>query len=309
MKILKFISEFRSVATKLLIIYLLVTCCVDSTLGQNSKQVDKGIGYFKSLDTKPDTIIFKTADSKKLRLLVMRPSKVGNQKAPVMVWIHGGAWVAGNPEGFIPHLRYSADIGAVGISVEYRLVPAPGKNSDPGNKNTVEDCLYDCADAIKFIRNHADELGIDPKKIIVIGDSAGGHLALCLGTLNLPEGEKADVVINCNGISDLTPEKWIKYISSGPEQLQRAQNLSPVRFLDPKDAPILTLNGAKDQVVTPEEAESFFKACKMAGIDTEYMLFPDMRHAFIVTNYTATEEQTDRALSVIRAFLVRRHFL
>ena len=308
MTILKFISGFKSVTTKLFIFYFLVTCCVDSTMGQNSVQPVKGIGYYKSLDTKPDTVVYKTADSKKLRLLVIRPSKAGDQKAPAMVWIHGGAWVAGNPEGYTPHLRYSADIGAVGIAIEYRLIPAPGKNSDPGNKNTIEDCLADCAEAIKFIRNHADELGIDPRKIIVIGDSAGGHLALCLGTLNLPADAKADVVINCNGISDLTAEKWIKYISPGTEQLQRAQNLSPVRFLDPKDAPILTLNGAKDQVVTPEEAESFFKACKMAGIDTEFMLFPDMRHAFIVTNYTATEEQTDRALAAIKTFLAKRKF-
>jgi len=309
MIILKFISGFRSVATKLLIFNLLVACCADRTMGQNSMQPSKAIGYFKSLDTKPDTVIYKITDGKRLRLLVMRPARAGDQKAPALVWIHGGAWVAGTPEGYTPHLRYSADIGAVGIAVEYRLISAPGKNSDPVNKNTIEDCLADCSDAIKFIRNHADELGIDPKKIIVIGDSAGGHLALCLGTLNLPADAKADVVINCNGISDMRIEKWLKYIPSGPEQAQRAARLSPINFLDSGDVPILTLNGQKDQVVTPEEAETFFVACKKAGIDTEYVLFPDMRHAFIVTNYTATEEQTDRALSAIRAFLVRHNFL
>lgn len=288
----------------------LITGSVSFSMAGDSIKTPQSIGYYKSLSSKPDTIVYKVADGKKLRLLVMKSSNINPKgHAAAMVWIHGGAWVAGTPEGYTAHLRYSADIGAVGIAIEYRLIAAPGKPNDIGNKNTVEDCLADCADAIKFVRDHAEEWGIDSEKIIVIGDSAGGHLALCLGTLNLPSEAKASVVINCNGISDMRIEKWLKYIPSGSNQTERAGNLSPINFLDSGDVPILTLNGQKDQVVTPEEAESFFVACKKAGIDTEYILFPDMRHAFIVTNYTATEEQTDRALSAIRAFLVRLHFL
>jgi acetyl esterase/lipase len=231
------------------------------------------------------------------------------QKCPVMVWIHGGAWTAGSPEGYIPHLRYSVAHGAVGVSIEYRLIAKPGKLSDETSDNGVTDCMTDCADAIRYIRKHACELGIDPEKIIVTGDSAGGHLALCLGVLDLPKVEKANVVINCDGISDMTLEKWIKYIKPGPEQIETAKKLSPINYTDAGDPPILTMNGAKDQVVTPAEAEKFYEACKKSGIDTEYILWPDMRHAFIVTNYTATEEQTDRALAAIGKFLVKRGFL
>ena len=306
---LKHISRSQTFIAKLFIFSLLAIFSVDRTMGQNSIQPTKGIGYFKSQDTKPDTIIYKTVDGKKLRLLVILPSQMADQKAPAMVWIHGGAWVAGSPEGFVPHLRYSAALGCAAFSIEYRLIPKPGANEPVTNKITIGDCLADCADAIRYIRQHANELGIDPQRIVVISDSAGGHLALCLGTMDLPEEAKANVVINCNGISDMTAEKWIKYISHGTGQLQMAKNLSPVNFLDPKDAPILTMNGANDQVVTSAEAESFFDSCKRAGIDTEYILFPDMRHAFIVTNYTATEEQTDRALDAMKAFLVKRKIL
>ncbi len=306
---LKHISGFLTVIAKLLIFSLLVVCCINRTMGQNSIQPAKGIGYFKSEDTKPDTIIYKTVDGKKLRLLVLRPSHAADQKAPAMVWIHGGAWVAGSPEGFVPHLRWSAANGTVGISIEYRLIPKLENRTENSSNSTIADCLADCADAIRYIRQHANELGIDPQRIVVIGDSAGGHLALCLGTMDLPNEAKANVVINCNGISDMTAEKWIKYISPGTGQLQMAKNLSPVNFLDSKDSPILTMNGANDQVVSSAEAEAFYNSCKGAGIDTEYVLFPDMRHAFIVTNYTATEEQTDRALEAIKAFLIKRKIL
>lgn len=292
----------------ILVLSMLIFGSVEFSMAGDSIRTPKSIGFYKSLTSKPDTIIYKVVDGKKLRLLVLKPS-VRNPKTSAMVWIHGGAWVAGTPDRYTPHLRYAADLGTVGIAIEYRLIAAPGKANDTNNKNTVEDCLADCADAIKFIRNHADELGIDATKIIVIGDSAGGHLALCLGTLNLPAMSKANIVINCNGISDMRLDKWLKYIPSGSNQNERATNLSPINFLDSGDVPILTLNGQKDQVVTPEEAETFFNACKKVGIDTEIVLFPDMRHAFIVTDYTATEEQTDRALATIRAFLVRRHFL
>jgi acetyl esterase len=289
---------------------ILATLLTSIVSGQEKAMDFKSIGYFKKLDTKPDTIFYKKAGNKKLRLLIMQPKRNNAlQKCPAMVWIHGGAWVAGSPEGYIPHLRYSVSRGAVGISVQYRLITPPGKSPEVKNENSIEDCIADCADAIRYLRNHADELGIDTDKIIVIGDSAGGHLALCLGTFNLPKISKADVVINCNGISDMTGEKWIKYIKPGPGQIKEAQRLSPINFLDRDDAPVLTMNGANDKVVTPSEAETFYEACKKSGIDTEYILWPDMRHAFIVTDYTATEEQTTRAILALDNFLQKRGFL
>ncbi|MDP4226856.1 MAG: alpha/beta hydrolase [Bacteroidota bacterium] len=270
----------------------------------------RSIGYYKQLSSQPDTIWYKKMGSVKLHMLVMQPvRKRKTQKCPVMVWIHGGAWVAGSPEGYIPHLRFSTDQGAVGISIEYRLISKSGNNVESESGYTIWDCLADCKDAIRYIRQHADELGIDPDKIIVIGDSAGGHLALCLGTMNLPKDTRANAVINCNGISDLTEEKWIKYIQPGTNRLKTAKQLSPIYSLDNKAVSILTMNGADDKVVTPQEAERFFNACKERGIDTEYILWPGMRHAFIVTNYTATEEQTDKALSAMLNFLVKRRFL
>lgn len=297
--------QFKSI----LVIFLL-NLVFWSASGQENSIEMKSIGYFKSLKTLPDTVYYKKVGDKSLRLLIMQPLRLHKkQKCPVIVWIHGGGWTSGSPEGYIPHLRYSVAHGAVGVAIEYRLVAAPGKLSAVTNDNKLTDCLSDCADAIKYLRKHADELGIDPDKIIVIGDSAGGHLALCLGILNLPKSAKANVVINCNGISDMTGEKWIKYVKSGPGQIKMAKQVSPINFLDAGDAPILSMNGAKDGVVTPAEAETFYLACKKAGIDTEYILWPDMRHAFIVTNYTATEEQITKALFALDRFLQKRGFL
>ena len=97
-------------------------------------------------------------------------------KRTAVVWIHGGSWTGGSAYNFFPHARYFAARGAVGFSVEYRLLKK--------NRTTVGDCLADCKSVIRYIREHAAELGIDPVKIIVMGDSAGGHLASCLGTID-----------------------------------------------------------------------------------------------------------------------------
>ncbi|MDD4921665.1 MAG: alpha/beta hydrolase [Bacteroidales bacterium] len=281
---------------------------VASGLNAENRPEFKSIGYYKGLKTQPDTLYFKKIGEEKLRLLVMQPGKPDKKiKRPAMVWIYGGGWTSGSPEGYIPHLRYSAARGAVGIALQYRLVAKPGKSSD--NKNTINDCIEDCADALQYLRKHAEELGIDPDKIIVIGDSAGGHLALCLGILNLPKNAKANVVINCNGISDMSGKPWINLVTPGPDQKKMADQVSPVNFLDARDAPILTMHGENDKVVLPADAEKFYQACKKAGIDTEYILWPGMRHAFILTNYTATEEQTTKAIFALDAFLQKRGFL
>lgn len=304
-----FPGPFFKILSSLGIIIFTITMMLPAS-AQNPLAGLKSIGYYKALNTCPDTIWFKNTRNRKLKLLVMQPHRQDTmQKCPAMVWIHGGAWVAGSPESFIPHLRWSAALETVAVSIEYRLVAKPENRPDLANGNSVEDCLSDCADAIKYLRKHADELGIDKNKIIVIGDSAGGHLALCLGTMDLPKNAKADVVINCNGISDMTVEKWIKYIRADHNQLRNAKRMSPANYLDRRDAPILTMNGSNDNVVTPQDAKAFYESCLKAGIDTDFILWPGMRHAFIVTNYTATEDQTDKALTALEAFLLKRNFL
>jgi acetyl esterase len=124
-------------------------------------------------------LVFKTVGELPLRIFYSSPEKLKQgDKRTAVVFIHGGGWVNGGTDVFFMHARYFALRGAVGFSIEYRLVKPNGPY--------VADCLADCKSAIRYLRAHAKELGIDPNKIVVIGDSAGGHLTDCLGTRKYP---------------------------------------------------------------------------------------------------------------------------
>ncbi|MDT4904892.1 MAG: acetyl esterase, partial [Pseudonocardiales bacterium] len=110
----------------------------------------------------------KAADGTSLPLRVYRPKDAGREALPVVVNFHGGGWVSGDvrqSEWWASSL--AARAGVVVASVEYRLAP---EHPFPGPPE-------DCYDATKWIADHADELAVDPNRLAVMGDSAGGNLA------------------------------------------------------------------------------------------------------------------------------------
>lgn len=293
----------------LLFAFIGIVCSAQLALAKKTSTTKLTLAYYKNSARMADTICFKEVNGRRLILLVMKPAdKTHTKNRPVLVWIHGGGWTGGNVGQFIPQLRYSAAHGAVGISVEYRLIRKTNAPDD-GNTTTLADCIADCRDAIRYIREHKNELGIDSDLVTVIGDSAGGHLALCMGILDAPSVEKADAVIDCNGITDFNNKTWQVYLPHKKRMDEEIREFSPLFNLDRNDPPLLILNGGKDNIVTPEEANKIYLESKKAGIDSEYILFDDMQHAFILTNYHATEEQTTRAILEIDHFLTKRGFL
>ena len=134
-----------------------------------------------------------------------RPSRPVASKRPALVQIHGGGWVIGDKrEQGIPLLTHMAAQGWVGFNVNYRLSPGA----------TFPDHLVDCKRAVAWIREHADDYGIDPDFICVTGGSAGGHLTALVGTTVgdprfQPGFEGADTSVAAAvpfyGIYDFTP--------------------------------------------------------------------------------------------------------
>jgi len=131
-------------------------------------------------ETKPDitpitlpgseAFVFRTAGTNELRLFVVKPK--GWTKAdhrPCFVSFFGGGWVSGSPERSVSWAKWAAGYGLVGVAPDYRT---------RGRFNgTPEDCVSDARAAVRWVEEHAEELGIDPKKLIVHGGSAGGHVA------------------------------------------------------------------------------------------------------------------------------------
>jgi acetyl esterase/lipase len=295
------------------------------------------VRYFAERDKRPvETIIYKTVGDTELQLLVCKPDgwRPG-QKRPAMVWIHGGGWVAGSPEQFVPHMKYSASRGAVAFGVQYRIMKSSGyrddkKKSEEENRRAREarhrafmegpslpDCIADCEDAMRYVRGHAPELGVDPDRISAIGDSSGAHLAACMGTIAAADA-RANAVIACSSISDLTygfggaavkPGKdgAGRTLEEDPDRMARAKAMSPHHNIATNGTSFLILHGQNDWL--KDEPQRFFRALKGAGVDCEYKVYPTAKHAFIVYGYSATLEEISRALIDMDAFLLERGLL
>ena len=234
---------------------------------------------------------------------------------PAIILIHGGAWVGGGADVFFPHVRYFASRGMVAFSINYRLIK-------PGEAG-MQECADDCRAALAYIRAHAAELGVDPAKIAVMGDSAGGHLAAVLGTIP-GGGQLPTAMILCNPIVDLTDPAWIPFVIGGPAlekkappeakiptpaQTELAKALSPQFHVAPNLPRTLVMHGSEDHVVKPEQVEIFSQAMSAAGNACKLEMIEGARHAFILPKYTAPEALVVGTLRKADAFLASLGFL
>ena len=135
----------------------------------------------------------KTVGEIQLKLHVFS-TEGGGRRRPAIVFFFGGGWVGGNPSQFFPHCEHLAAKGMVAVSAEYRVKSR--------HQATPFDCVEDARSAVRYLRGHARELGIDPDRIAAGGGSAGGHLAAATGTLNVPASETAELrgaLCGCSG--------------------------------------------------------------------------------------------------------------
>ena len=151
--------------------------------------------YSWTLGYSPDKIIeyYEPKPDTKLGLHVFYPENHNaKDKRTCVVFFYGGGWVSGDPSQFYGYSKYLASRGIVAISAQYR--------NKKFNKATPKQCVEDGREAIRYIREHAKELGVDPNKIIAGGGSAGGHVAASIAM--------------CTTI-DANPQSKIKSIPNG----------------------------------------------------------------------------------------------
>ena len=263
----------------------------------------------------PQTNVYRRVDGHDLYLYVHAPAAPDPaQPRPAIVTIHGGGWGAPGPFRFTPHCRYFAGRGLVAINVEYRL-------TNPTN-SPLRNCIGDCQAALRYVRAHAAELGVDPERIAVLGDSAGGHLAACLGLMpdvdSPPPGERAvsavpNALILCNPVVDLESLAWthnvpgVKPLSSdtvsqAEDWPERARAVSPIRYVHAGLPPMLLIHGTADTCVSVEQIDRFAKAVKDAGNRCQYERVEGWEHAFVLMGY-APDATSIPATQLIDRFL------
>jgi acetyl esterase/lipase len=266
----------------------------------------------------PEDIVHARRDGQDLILHTFKPSGwKPAERRPAVLWIHGGAWVGGNPQGSLPFGRYFASRGAVALVITYRKAKPEG----PG----VADGLADCRSAVRYVRANAAILGVDPARIAVIGESAGGHLAASLGTLDgfdhsdddTAVSARPDAMVLYNPIVDMTEDDWIRFAIGGTAladkssprpadaaSVAKARALSPIFHVAPGQPPSLVVHGRGDKVVRWTQAQRFAEAMKSAGNRCDLVLYGDeIGHAFAIAGYKWPESVVVPAIREADRFL------
>src|SRR3954451_7438253 len=127
-------------------------------------------------------VVFGKGGGEELKLNLARPADAARKRLPCVVFIHGGAWSAGDRAAHADDIRRLAALGYVAATGDYRLAP---KHPFPAQVQDVK-----CA--VRFLRAHAEPYGLDPDHIGAWGVSAGGHLALMLGVTQKEDGLEGD---------------------------------------------------------------------------------------------------------------------
>jgi len=112
-------------------------------------------------------------------------------KVPCVLLFHGGVWGGGDLKQFRKFCRYFASRGLVAATANYRLFPADERHTLPDGESRKQFCIIDAKSAIRWMKQHAEELGIDPMRVITGGGSAGGHISI-LATTNPGLSDPAD---------------------------------------------------------------------------------------------------------------------
>jgi acetyl esterase/lipase len=249
-------------------------------------------------------ITYLTANNYEAKLDVyQRRDTTGPQ--PTLIWIHGGGWTGGVKESALMSLMPWFEMGWNVVNVEYRLAKvslAPA---------AVEDCLC----ALRWVAAHAQQYNFDPAKLVVSGDSAGGHLALTTGMIPQSAGldrqcpgvplPKVAAIINWYGITDVGdlldgPNRKsyaVAWLSGMPDRTEIAKRVSPLTYVRPGLPPTLTIHGDADPTVPYQHAIRLQEALEKAGVPHQLVTIPGGKHGGF------TPEERVRIFTAVREFL------
>ncbi|HEY1121246.1 MAG TPA: alpha/beta hydrolase, partial [Haloferula sp.] len=255
--------------------------------------------FLTSARAEAEKVVYKKLGTRELTLEVDRPAAwTATDKRPAIVFFFGGGWKSGAPKQFQSQAEHFAKRGIVCFRADYRV-----KSRDNVLPNA---CVEDALDAMRWVRSHAAEQGIDPTKIIAAGGSAGGHLAACTALVtggDAAVSPKPCALLLYNPVVDLTALRGSADdgLILGLDQAE-AKCLSPA-LLDIKTLPPTFVTvGTKDRF--HPQIRSFVDKSIAAGAKVELFEAEDQPHGFF--NKAPWQEKTTAQADV---FLVRLGYL
>ncbi|MFH5804727.1 alpha/beta hydrolase fold domain-containing protein [Alienimonas sp. DA493] len=264
-------------------------------------------------------LAYVTDGHERQKLDLYLPERAAGETAkplPLIVWVHGGGWRGGNKVHCLALRAGFVERGYAVASVGYRLsgtAPFPAQ-------------IEDCRAALRWLRAHADEYGLDRKRFGVWGSSAGGHLVALLGTSgdenvfqageHLDASARVQAVCDFYGPSDLAafletpgyerqgdrPNSPVYALLGGPlsEKTDLARQANPITYISENDPPFLIVHGTDDKTVPLNQSERLHAALKEAGVESQLVTLPGAGHGGPAFNEpkvrTAIEKFFDRHL-------------
>ena len=230
---------------------------------------------------------------------------------PTLIFIHGGGWVGGSKEGSQMSIVPWLEMGWNVVNVEYRL----------GRISLAPAAVEDCLCALRWVGLHAKEYNFDLSKLVVTGESAGGHLALTTGMIPMsagfdrecpgPDLPKVSAILNWYGITDVNdvldgPNQRsyaVQWFASMPNKAELAKRISPLEYVRPGLPPIFTVHGDADPTVPYTQAVRLQAALNSADVPHLLVTIPGGKHG----NFSPDERL--RIYTAIHEFLSKYHVM
>src|SRR5215510_14722630 len=290
----------------------MVVCLAAATFAQLSPTADWAT-HAQNQYAVAANITYLTASGYESKLDIYRRRDVQTPQ-PTLVFYHGGGWIGGTKEASFMSIMPWLEMGWNVVNVEYRMA-----------RNALAPAAVEDAQcALRFVVGQAKNYGVDTNKIVVAGESAGGHLALAVGMIPATAGftsicagggftandsslPKVAAIINWYGITDVNDmlggpnarSYAVQWIGSGHDRDALARSVSPLASVRAGLPAILSIQGDDDPIVPYSQNVRLHEALKKAGVVNELITIPGGGHG----NFKP--EQRTMAYEKIREFLTK----
>lgn len=223
----------------------------------------------KQLISMAKKLLYKKTPQEDMYLYVLHPEGKPKKPLPAIIYYTGGGWVNGDVADEIPTAAWFRDHGMIGITADYRVKGRHG--------TTPLEAIKDARSAMRYVRGHAKDLGIDPDMIIAAGGSAGGHLAICT-FLNSGDDSADNLSISCkpNGLVLHNPVLGEGY---GLDFLNEHPEFTPLKQVGVNWPPTILSCGTKDGTTPYSGALRFTQLMHEKGNTCELITVKDADHS------------------------------
>jgi len=251
----------------------------------------------RELLSQADAYVYKTTEQGELLAYVFDPeTPQSEEKAPAIVFFHGGGWETGSPAQFIPHCLHFKTRGMLTVTLEYRTFSK--------HRTSPIEAMEDAQTAILKLKENSNELGIDPDKIFLAGAGAGAQLALSIA-LNSNLLNKENLDSKPAGLILFSPIVDTTIKGSGLEHFhdkKSAKNASPLHMVKKNIGPSIIFHGTMDRIAPFEQTVKFVRLMQRKRNQCKLIDYEGADHSFF--NFNVSHKLYDLTVTAADHFLV-----